>query len=39
MALKIIVVGDLTSHGGRVISGSDAARRRILLPQRNPRRS
>jgi uncharacterized Zn-binding protein involved in type VI secretion len=23
MALQIIVVGDLTSHGGRVISGSD----------------
>ncbi|WP_321800310.1 PAAR domain-containing protein [Burkholderia sp. BCC1988] len=23
MAMQIIVVGDLTSHGGRVISGSD----------------
>jgi len=23
MALQIIVVGDMTSHGGRVISGSD----------------
>ncbi|OMG70614.1 hypothetical protein BW685_25365 [Burkholderia ubonensis] len=23
MALPIIVVGDMTSHGGRVISGSD----------------